>query len=62
MCYASRCIADALAQAQHFGIEHSLHILDARWLLDSVALWERLPEEDYSVAEDWWGGDQLLLE
>ena len=36
-------------QASASGIQGALRIVDARWLLDSVALWERQAEEDYSV-------------
>ena len=27
------------------GLTDSLHVVDLRWLLDSLALWQRLPEE-----------------
>ena len=37
-------------------------MLDARWLLDSVALWQKLPEEDYEVGAGWWAADAPPLE
>ena len=36
-----------LRQAQAHKLLPTLKLLDARWLLDSISHWRRLPEEDY---------------
>uniref|UniRef100_A0A7S4F6P5 protein-serine/threonine phosphatase n=1 Tax=Chrysotila carterae TaxID=13221 RepID=A0A7S4F6P5_CHRCT len=47
----TRCArTQALAmQAHQLGILRSLHLVDLRWLLDCVAHWERLPEDNYAT-------------
>jgi len=43
-----------IEQARQLGIEQQVCVLDARWLLDSIALWEKLPEEEYELGYGWW--------
>eukprot|EP00327_Prymnesium_parvum_P049950 CAMPEP_0205897174 /NCGR_PEP_ID=MMETSP1083-20121108/25350_1 /ASSEMBLY_ACC=CAM_ASM_000430 /TAXON_ID=97485 /ORGANISM="Prymnesium parvum, Strain Texoma1" /LENGTH=168 /DNA_ID=CAMNT_0053262303 /DNA_START=15 /DNA_END=518 /DNA_ORIENTATION=+ len=38
-----------LSQAHSLGLLPKLRVLDARWLLDSIALCEKLPEEEYHI-------------
>ena len=46
-------VADVVAaggeRAEALGLAETLHVVDLRWLLDSLALWQRLPEEDYGM-------------
>ena len=39
-----------LQQAHDLGLLDKLQLVDLRWLLDSLAQWRRLPEEDYAIA------------
>ena len=36
-------------QARSHSLEPSVHVVDARWLLDCVSKWQRLPEADYEL-------------
>ena len=38
-----------LQQAHDLGLLDRLQLVDLRWLLDSLAQWRRLPEEDYAI-------------
>jgi len=38
-----------LRQAHALGLLDRLDVVDARWLLDSVSTWQRLPEDDYRL-------------